>query len=41
MKSLRQDMSFALLSPALSLQSQAYGVQNGINFLELAGNVYI
>src|SRR5437016_12859532 len=36
MKSLRQDMSFALLSPALSLQSQDYCVRNGINFLDLA-----
>ncbi|MGA2630755.1 MAG: hypothetical protein ABSG54_11135 [Terriglobia bacterium] len=41
MKSLRPDVAFAVISPALSLQSQAYCVQNGINFLDLAGNIFI
>jgi hypothetical protein len=41
MKSLKQDAAFALACPALSLQSQNYCVRNGIDFLDLAGNIYV
>jgi hypothetical protein len=41
MKSLKKDAAFAVLSPSLSSQAQAYSVANGIDFLDLAGNVSI
>jgi hypothetical protein len=41
MKSLREDVAFALICPALSPQSQAYCIENGIDFLDLAGNISI
>jgi DNA-binding MarR family transcriptional regulator len=41
MKSLKEDAAFALACPALSLQSQDYCVRNGIDFLDLAGNIYV
>ena len=40
-KSLRPDVAIAAVSPMFSQQSQAYCVQNGINFLDLAGNIFI
>src|SRR6266704_2292469 len=41
MKSLKEDTAFAIIAPALSPQAQAYCVENGIDFLDLAGNVSI
>src|SRR5258705_9102546 len=41
MKSLKKDAAFAVLAPAMSPQAQAYSVANGIDFLDLAGNVSI
>src|SRR5208337_4649275 len=41
MKSLKADAAFAVVAPALSPQAQAYCVANGIDFLDLAGNVSI
>jgi hypothetical protein len=41
MKSLKEDAAFAVVAPALSSQAQAYCVANGIDFLDLAGNVSI
>jgi hypothetical protein len=41
LKSLRTDVSVAVLAPMLSPQAQAFCIQNGIDFLDLAGNVFI
>jgi hypothetical protein len=41
MKSLKKDAAFAVLAPSLSSQAQAYSVANGIDFLDLAGNISI
>jgi hypothetical protein len=41
MKSLKDDAAFAVVAPALSPQAQAYSVANGIDFLDLAGNISI
>ncbi len=41
LKSLRNDVSVAVIAPVLSPQAQAFCVQNGIDFLDLAGNVFI
>lgn len=41
MKSLKADAAFAVVAPALSPQAQTYCVANGIDFLDLAGNVSI
>jgi len=41
MKSLREGVSFALICPALSPRSQAFCIENGIDFMDLAGNVSI
>src|SRR6202049_2419278 len=41
MKSLKKDADFAVLAPSLSSQAQAYSVANGIDFLDLAGNISI
>jgi hypothetical protein len=41
MKSLKADAAFAIVAPALSPRAQAYCVANGIDFLDLAGNVSI
>jgi hypothetical protein len=38
---LRADISVAVLAPVLSPQAQAFCIQNGIDFLDLAGNVFI
>lgn len=41
LKSLRTDISVAVIAPLLSPQAQAFCIQNGIDFLDLAGNVFI
>jgi len=41
MKSLRPGVAFALISPSLSPQAQAYCIENGIDFMDLAGNISI
>jgi len=41
MKSLRPGVSFALISEALSPRSQSYAIENGIDFLDLDGNISI
>lgn len=41
LKSLRADVSVAVIAPLLSPQAQAFCIQNGIDFLDLAGNVFI
>ncbi len=41
LRSLRQDVSVAVATPRLSPQSQAFCIQNGIDFFDLAGNVYV
>jgi hypothetical protein len=41
LKALRSDVSVAVITPALSPQAQAFCIQNGIDFLDLAGNVFI
>ena len=41
LKSLRTDVSVAVIAPVLSPQAQAFCIQNGIDFLDLAGNVFI
>jgi hypothetical protein len=40
-RSLRSDTAFALICPFLAPRSQAYCIENGIDFLDLAGNVSI
>lgn len=41
LRSLRPDVSVAVIAPALSAQAQSYCVANGIDFLDLAGNLSI
>ena len=41
LRSLREDVSIAVAAPSLSRQSQAFCIENGIDFLDLAGNVFI
>jgi hypothetical protein len=41
MKSLRPAVSFALISETLSPRSQSYAIENGIDFLDLDGNISI
>jgi hypothetical protein len=41
MKSLKEDAAFAVVAAALSPQAQAYCVENGLDFLDLAGNISI
>ena len=41
LKALRSDISVAVIAPALSPQAQAFCIENGIDFLDLAGNVFI
>ncbi len=41
MRSLRPDAAFVLISPFLAPRSQAYCIENGIDFLDLAGNVSV
>lgn len=41
LKSLRQDVSIAVAAPSFSPQSQAFCIENGIDFLDLAGNIFV
>lgn len=41
LKSLRGDVSVAVIAPALSPQAQAFCIENGIDFVDLAGNIYV
>ena len=41
MRALRTEAAFALICPVLAPRSQAYCIENGIDFLDLAGNVSI
>lgn len=40
-RSLRPELAIAVISPLLSQQTQAYCIQNGLNFLDLAGNIFV
>jgi hypothetical protein len=41
LKSLRPDIAVALITPLLSPRSQAFCIRNKLNFIDLAGNIYI
>ena len=41
LKSLRGDVAVAVIAPALSSQAQAFCMQNAIDFMDLAGNIFI
>jgi hypothetical protein len=41
LKSLRPDVAVAVIAPQLSLQAQTFCIENGIDFLDLAGNVFV
>jgi hypothetical protein len=41
MKALRPGVSFALICPALSPRSQNYCIEQGIDFIDLAGNISV
>jgi hypothetical protein len=41
MRTLRPDAAFALICPLLTPRSQTYCLENGIDFLDLAGNISI
>ena len=41
LKSLRPDVAIAVISPMFSQQAQTYCVRNRLNFLDLAGNIFI
>jgi hypothetical protein len=41
MKSLRPDVSFAIICPALSTRAQMFAIDKGIDFIDLAGNISI
>jgi hypothetical protein len=41
LKSLRPDLAVALVAPALSDQAQAFCIESGVDFLDLAGNISI
>ncbi len=41
LKSLRSDVAVAVLAPMLSPQAQAFCIENAIDFMDLAGNVFI
>jgi hypothetical protein len=40
LKLLRPDIAIAVLTPMLSPQAQAFCIRNGIDFMDLAGNLY-
>ena len=40
LKSLRDDVAVAVIAPALSSQAQAFCMQNAIDFMDLAGNIF-
>lgn len=41
LKAIEKDAAFAIVSPALSQQAQAFCIEAGIDFLDLAGNIFI
>jgi len=41
LKSVRPDIAVAVIAPLLSSQAQTLCIENGIDFLDLAGNVFI
>jgi hypothetical protein len=41
LKSLRTDVAVAVIAPQLSSQAQTFCIETGIDFLDLAGNVFI
>ena len=41
LKAIEKDAAFAIVSPALSQQAQAFCIEAGIDFLDLAGNISI
>jgi hypothetical protein len=41
LKLLRPDVAVAVIAPQLSAQSQAFCIENGIDFLDMAGNIFI
>ena len=41
MRSLRKDAAFVIICPTLAPRTQAYCIENGIDFLDLAGNVSV
>jgi hypothetical protein len=41
LKSLRTDVAVAVIAPQLSSQAQTFCIENGIDFLDLSGNVFI
>lgn len=41
LKSLRGHVSVAVLAPTLSPQAQAFCIENAIDFMDLAGNVFV
>lgn len=41
LKSLRGDVAVAVIAPVLSQQAQAFCIQNGIDFMDLAGNIFV
>jgi hypothetical protein len=41
MKSLRPGVSFAVICPVLSTRSQTYCIEQGIDFIDLAGNISV
>lgn len=40
-KSMRNDVAYAMIAPAFSPQAQTYCITNEIDFLDLAGNLFI
>lgn len=40
-KSMRNDVAYAMIAPAFSSQAQSYCVDNEIDFIDLAGNIFI
>jgi len=41
LKSMRPDVAVAVITPLLSSQAQTFCIENGIDFLDLAGNVFV
>lgn len=41
LKSLRPDVAVAVIAPTLSSQAQAFCIQTGIDFMDLAGNIFV
>jgi len=41
LKSLRPDIVVAVIAPALSPQAQAFCIQSGVDFMDLAGNIFV